>query len=79
VLLAYRCALAVPTLTATGVEASEFPLWADRHGVVAVPAIVVDDRARWTGSVPEAVFVERLLAAVDANNRALDGTTTVSD
>lgn len=67
-LLAYRCALAAPAVTATAVEASEFPTWAGRHGVMSVPAIVVDDRARWTGSVPEAVFVERLLDA--ARDRA---------
>jgi len=26
--------------------------------------VVVDDRAAWAGSVPEPLFVERLLAAV---------------
>jgi Thioredoxin domain len=64
VLLAYRCALAVPALTATAVEAGEFPQWADRHGVLAVPAVVVDERASWTGSLPEAAFVERLLGSI---------------
>ena len=62
-LLAYRCALASERVTATAVEATEFPADADRHGVVAVPAIVVDGRPSWVGSVPEPVFVERLLAA----------------
>jgi hypothetical protein len=64
VLLAYRCALASEHVTATAVEASEFPIEADRHGVAAVPAIVVDDRPTWVGSVPETVFVQRLLDAV---------------
>ncbi len=62
-LLAYRCALASERVRAVAVEASEFPLDADRHGVYAVPAIVVDGRQAWAGSVPEPVFVERLLAA----------------
>ncbi len=66
-LLAYRCALATQHVTATAIEASEFPTQADRHGVMAVPAIVVDDRTSWAGSVPEPVFVERLLAAVAAD------------
>jgi predicted DsbA family dithiol-disulfide isomerase len=66
VLLAYRCALAEPQVTATAIEASEFPARADRHGVLAVPAIVVDERPGWTGSVPEAVFVDRLLTAAAA-------------
>jgi hypothetical protein len=64
VLLAYRCALASPRIDARAVEASEFPSLADRHDVRSVPAITVNDRAAWTGSVPEPLFVERLLAAV---------------
>jgi predicted DsbA family dithiol-disulfide isomerase len=62
VLLAYRCALASERVTATAVEATEFPVDADRHQVTAVPAIVIDGRLAWVGSVREAVFVERLRA-----------------
>ena len=61
-LLAYRLALASPRVTARGVEASEFAVEAGRHGVQAVPAIVVDDRYAWAGAVPETAFVERVLA-----------------
>jgi predicted DsbA family dithiol-disulfide isomerase len=63
VLLAYKLALASPRITARGIEASEFAIEADRHGVHAVPAIVVDDRYAWAGSVPEPVYVEHVLAA----------------
>jgi thioredoxin family protein len=66
VLLAYRCALATPRITARGIEASEFPALANRHGVLAVPAIAIDDRSAWVGNVPEDVFVERLVAAARA-------------
>ena len=65
-LLAYRCALASTRITARGIEASEFPALADRHGVYAVPAVVIDDRPCWSGNVPEQVFVDRLLAHVAA-------------
>jgi predicted thioredoxin/glutaredoxin len=64
VLLAYRCALASPRVSAAAIEASEFASEADRHGVVSVPAIVIDGRQRYAGAVPEPVFVQRLLAAV---------------
>jgi len=64
VLLAYKLALASPRIHAAGVEASEFAVQADRHGVHAVPAIVVDDRYAWAGAVPETAFVDRVLAAV---------------
>ena len=65
-LLAYRLALASPHIQAAGIEASEFAVEAGRHGVQAVPAIVVDGRYAWAGSVPEAAFVDRVLAAVPA-------------
>ena len=64
-LLAYKLALADPRVVARGIEASEFVVEADRHGVHAVPAIVVDDRYAWAGSVPEQAFVDRVLAALD--------------
>lgn len=63
-LLAYRCALASPHVRATAIEASEFAVDADRHGVHAVPAIVIDGRHRYAGAVPEHVFVHRLLEAL---------------
>ena len=63
-LLAYRCALASPLVAAAAVEATEFAVAADRHGVVSVPAIVANDRLAWVGNVREPVFVERLLSAV---------------
>ena len=62
-LLAYKLALASPRIHARGVEASEFAVDADRHGAHCLPAIVVDDRYAWAGSVPEAAFVDRVLAA----------------
>jgi len=63
VLLAYRCALASPRITAAAVEASEFPKLAEEMEVWAVPRIVVNGVPQWDGAVPERVFVERLLAA----------------
>ncbi len=62
-LLAYKLALASPRIRARGIVASEFAGDADRHGVHAVPAIGGDDRYAWAGSLPEAPFLERVLAA----------------
>lgn len=62
-LLATRCALASPLVSATAVEASNFALEADRHGVHHVPAVIVNDRPAWTGGVREEEFVTRLVAA----------------
>ena len=70
-LLAYRFALASPHVTAAAVEATEFAAAADRHGVIAVPAIVANGRLAWTGSVPEPAFVERLLLAAGTPPRTI--------
>lgn len=63
-LLAYRLALSTPHVKAAGIEASEFAADSERHGVHAVPAIVIDDRYAWAGSVPESAFVDRVLSTI---------------
>jgi predicted thioredoxin/glutaredoxin len=63
VLLAYRCALASDRVTATAIEANEFPQLAQKMEVWAVPRIVVDGEPRWDGAVPEREFLRRILAA----------------
>jgi hypothetical protein len=62
VLLAYRAALASPRVTATAVEASEFPALADSLDVWAVPKVVVNGVPQYEGAVPERAFVQRLVA-----------------
>ncbi len=62
-LLAYKTALASPRISATAIESSEFPTLAAEMEVWAVPRIVVDGAPQWDGSVPERVFVERILNA----------------
>ena len=62
-LLAYRCALASPRITAAAVESTEFPALAEEMEVWAVPRIVVNGVPQWDGAVPERVFLERLLSA----------------
>jgi hypothetical protein len=49
-------------VTAAAVEATEFPELADEKDVWAVPKVVVDGVPQWEGSVPERVFVQRVLA-----------------
>jgi hypothetical protein len=61
VLLAYKLAFASPRVRAAGIESSEFPALADRMEVYAVPRIVVDGVPQWDGSVPERIFVDRVL------------------
>ena len=62
-LLAFRSAFASERVTATAIEANEFPRLSQELGVRAVPRIVVDGEPRWDGAVPEAEFLRRILAA----------------
>ena len=62
-LLAYRCAFASERVTATAIEANEFPQLSQEMGVWAVPRVVIDGEPRWDGAVPEPEFVRRILAA----------------
>ena len=57
-----KMAFASPHVRASGIESSEFPALADRMEVYSVPRIVVDGVPQWDGSVPERVFVDRVLA-----------------
>ena len=63
-LLAYKLALASDRVRAAAIEASEFPRLADEMEVYAVPKIVVDGTGGWEGSVPERVFVDRVLTGM---------------
>jgi hypothetical protein len=62
VLLAYKTALASERVRAAAVESTEFPALADSLDVWAVPRIVVNGVPQWDGSVPEKVFLDRILA-----------------
>ena len=61
-LLAYKTALASPRIRASAIEATEFPTLADSMDVWSVPRIVVNGVPQWDGSVPESIFVDRILA-----------------
>ena len=61
-LLAYKTALASPRVTASAIEATEFPALADSMDVWSVPRIVVNGVPQWDGAVPERIFLDRVLA-----------------
>lgn len=63
VLLAYRCAFASERVSATAIEANEFPQLSQEMQVWAVPRVVVDGEPRGDGSVPEPEFLRRILSS----------------
>ena len=61
--LAYRLAAASPHITASVIEATEFPEMVQRYRVSGVPKTVVDDRVELLGVHPETTFVREVLQA----------------
>ncbi|SIS51342.1 protein disulfide oxidoreductase [Alicyclobacillus vulcanalis] len=62
--LAHRFAMESPLITASMVEATEFPDWATRFNVYGVPKTVINDSEACSleGAVPEDVLLEQVLA-----------------
>jgi predicted DsbA family dithiol-disulfide isomerase len=67
-------AFANPNITATAVEATEFPDLARRYQVSGVPKTVVNDAVEILGALPQEMFVGQALTALSATDGA-DATT----
>jgi predicted DsbA family dithiol-disulfide isomerase len=63
-MLAHEMAFASPQITASAVDASEFPDLARRFRVNGVPKTVVDDNTEIMGALPEDAFVDEALKGV---------------
>lgn len=63
--LAHQFALESPFIRADMIESMEFPDLADRFQVRGVPKTVVNGTIAFEGAVPEAVFLENVLKALD--------------
>ena len=57
-------AVASERVTATAIEATEFPELSRAYRVMAVPKIVINDRVEFEGALPEPQFLEAVLRAV---------------
>lgn len=66
--LAHQFALESPQITASMIEATEFPDWATRFNVYGVPKTVINDNEAYAleGAVPEDVLLEQVMAAAGA-------------
>jgi alkyl hydroperoxide reductase subunit AhpF len=60
-------AVASERITATAIEATEFPELSRAYRVMAVPKIVMNDRVQFEGALPEPQFLEAVLRAADSS------------
>lgn len=65
VLLAHRLAMASDLVTASMVEATEFPHLANRYQVYGVPRTVINDVIHVEGAVPETMLITKLMSVND--------------
>jgi glutaredoxin-like protein len=63
--LAQQMAMSSPLIRAEMIESAEFPHLANRDAVMAVPKIVIDGIGSFEGALPEALFVEKVIALVN--------------
>ena len=68
--LAQHMAVASDRVTATAIEATEFPELSRAYRVMAVPKIVMNETVQFEGALPEAEFLEAVLRAASAGNGA---------
>jgi len=64
--LAQHMAVASDKITATAIEATEFPELSQAYRVSAVPKVVINDRVEFEGALPEAQFLDAVLRAATA-------------
>ena len=62
--LAQHMAIASERVTATAIEATEFPDMAQAYQVSGVPKIVINDRVEFMGALPEPQFLDAVLQAL---------------
>ncbi len=65
VVLAHQLAMASEWITASMVEANEFPHLSSQYHVYGVPRTVIEDVIHVEGAVPEAVLVDELMKVLD--------------
>ncbi len=70
VVLAHQLALASDLITASMVEANEFPHLSSKYQVYGVPRTVIADVIHVEGAVPEAMLVEELMKVLDPATHA---------
>jgi hypothetical protein len=68
--LAYQFALENDHIRADAIEATEFPDWVTKYRVHAVPKTVINESFYIEGSLPEELFLDEILRAIQPSGAA---------
>jgi len=62
--MAHKFAIENSLIKAEAIDANEFPDMAIKYGIMGVPKIVVNEKIEFVGAIPEDMFLEQVLKAV---------------
>ncbi len=62
---AHQLAMENKLINAAMVEANEFPELSKKYNVYAVPKVVINEKVQFEGALPENMFLNKVLSAVD--------------
>ena len=65
--LAQHMSVASDRVRSTVIEATEFPELSRAYQVMGVPKVVINDRVRFEGAIPERDFLSAALQAVETS------------
>jgi glutaredoxin-like protein len=63
--MAHRLAMESDLITAEMVESSEFPVLVQKHNIMSVPRVIINDKVDFEGAIPEKDFVDNLMKVLD--------------
>ncbi len=61
---AHKFAIENENITASMIEATEFPELSNRYSVFAVPKVVINDKVSFEGAIPEEAFAKKVIEAI---------------
>lgn len=64
---AHQLAMENKLIKAAMIEANEFPELSKKYNVYAVPKVVINEKVQFEGALPEDIFLNKVLSAVDGS------------
>jgi len=64
--MSHRVAVESDLVTAEMIESSEFPILVQKHNVMSVPRVIINDKVDFEGSLPEKDFIDNLMKVMES-------------
>ena len=64
--MSHRIAVESDLVTAEMIESSEFPILVQKHNVMSVPRVIINDKVDFEGALPEKDFIDNLMKVMES-------------